>query len=452
MFAPSHLTSDDALLAFLQGVILQSQCHLAVALLQRTPDEVVPLCSVPTIPVTHTPVWRWQLPAAPKTGARVIQQLSRKELPSLVTAGLPFCPGTVLYVDCSVFGQIARGGFVLIWDAASELQHSIADADCLGEEASVQWLRPVYAQLLDARHWEVQNADSVAQFHHVFDSVPQGIVVLSARYPEAQINAVAAALLGLPAGLVRADVLAQAMRSARSRCDNAAELDQAYASLQNDLDAQQVVQWCLDDCVWRVDTHPLRESGHKGRVWLFQDITAQVRLERVLRMEANHDPLTGLFNRRAFFDRAQVAFQQLPEGANDTHRFALVMFDIDHFKRINDLHGHPIGDQVLREVARRAKSILREGDVLARYGGEEFIVLLSAACKEDARAAAERLRTVIDAQPVQLDRQAIAVSISVGLALRKGEAETLQRTIERADANLYRAKREGRNRVVDEED
>lgn len=452
MFAPSHLTSDDALLAFLQGVILQSQCHLAVALLQRTPDEVVPLCSVPTIPVTHTPVWRWQLPAAPKTGARVIQQLSRKELPSLVTAGLPFCPGTVLYVDCSVFGQIARGGFVLIWDAASELQHSFADADCLGEEASVQWLRPVYAQLLDARHWEVQNADSVAQFHHVFDSVPQGIVVLSARYPEAQINAVAAALLGLPAGLVRADVLAQAMRSARSRCDNAAELDQAYASLQNDLDAQQVVQWCLDDCVWRVDTHPLRESGHKGRVWLFQDITAQVRLERVLRMEANHDPLTGLFNRRAFFDRAQVAFQQLPEGANDTHRFALVMFDIDHFKRINDLHGHPIGDQVLREVARRAKSILREGDVLARYGGEEFIVLLSAACKEDARAAAERLRTVIDAQPVQLDRQAIAVSISVGLALRKGEAETLQRTIERADANLYRAKREGRNRVVDEED
>ena len=147
-----------------------------------------------------------------------------------------------------------------------------------------------------------------------------------------------------------------------------------------------------------------------------------------------------------------MAFQQLPEGANDTHRFALVMFDIDHFKRINDLHGHPIGDQVLREVARRAKSILREGDVLARYGGEEFIVLLSAACKEDARAAAERLRTVIDAQPVQLDRQAIAVSISVGLALRKGEAETLQRTIERADANLYRAKREGRNRVVDEED
>lgn len=204
--------------------------------------------------------------------------------------------------------------------------------------------------------------------------------------------------------------------------------------------------------MWRVDTHPLRESGHKGRVWLFQDITAQVRLERVLRMEANHDPLTGLFNRRAFFDRAQVAFQQLPEGANDTHRFALVMFDIDHFKRINDLHGHPVGDQVLREVAHRAKSILREGDVLARYGGEEFIVLLSAACKEDARAAAERLRTVIDAQPVQLDRQAIAVSISVGLALRKGEAETLQRTIERADANLYRAKREGRNRVVDEED
>jgi diguanylate cyclase (GGDEF)-like protein len=104
---------------------------------------------------------------------------------------------------------------------------------------------------------------------------------------------------------------------------------------------------------------------------------------------------------------------------------------------------------VLKEVAHRAKSVLRDGDVLARYGGEEFIVLLNVASKNVARAAAERLRTVVEAQPVRVGQLTIGVSISVGLALREGESKTLMRTIERADANLYRAKREGRNRVVD---
>ena len=169
------------------------------------------------------------------------------------------------------------------------------------------------------------------------------------------------------------------MRATRARCDNAAELEQAYAPLQSDLDAELLTRWFLDDCVWRVDTHPMLQSGHKGRVWLFHDITPQFRLERILRMEANHDPLTGLFNRRAFFDRAQVAFQQPSCDSNDEQHLALVMLDIDHFKRVNDHYGHPAGDEVLKEVAHRAKSVLRDGDVLARYGGEEFIVLLNVA-------------------------------------------------------------------------
>jgi len=347
---------------------------------------------------------------------------------------------------------MAGGGFVLIWDEATALSDGSADADLVGGEATVQWLRPVYAQLVDSRQWEEQNAESAAQFHHVFDSVPQGIVVLSARHPQAQINAAAAALLGLSAGWVPAEVLAQAMRATRERCDNAAELEQAYAPLQSDLDAELVVRWFLDDCVWRVDTHPILQSGHKGRVWLFHDITPQVRLERVLRMEANHDPLTGLFNRRAFFDRAQVAFQLPSPGPSDGHRLALLMLDIDHFKAVNDRYGHPAGDMVLKEVARRAKSVLRDGDVLARYGGEEFIVLLNVISSDTARVAAERLRTVMDTEPVQVGDRAITVSVSVGLALRSSGSETLLQTIERADANLYRAKRQGRNRVVDDAD
>ena len=447
---PDPITGD-AIEAFLQGVRQLSRCRLTVAVWQRAADEVVPLHSVPSIAVTHTPVWRWNLPAVPRTGGQAVRPLSRKELPSLVTAGLPFAPGRVLYVDCSGFGRVAAGGFVMVWDEGSSSPHGPSDVDGRVSEADVQWLRPVYAQLLDARQWEAQNADSAAQFHHVFDSVPQGIVVSSARHAKAQINEAAAALFGLSAGWVPADMLAQAMRDVRSRCDNAAELERAYAPLQTDLDAEMVVEWNLDDAVWRVDTHPMLQSGHKGRVWLFQDITPQVRLERVLRMEANHDPLTGLFNRRAFFDRAQVAFQHPPEG-NGADDCALVMFDIDHFKGVNDRYGHTAGDQVLREVARRAKSVLRDGDVLARYGGEEFIVLLAATRREAARAAAERLRAAMDAQPVQTHDGEIPVSISVGLAFRSLGSETLATVIKRADACLYRAKRDGRNRVVEDGD
>jgi len=102
-----HSTPDDALIAFLQGVSVQSQCRLALALWQRAPDEVVPLCSVPNIALSHTPVWRWRLPVSPKTGTHAVQRLSRKELPSLFTAGLPFSPGLALYVDCSAFGRMA---------------------------------------------------------------------------------------------------------------------------------------------------------------------------------------------------------------------------------------------------------------------------------------------------------------------------------------------------------
>lgn len=314
----------------------------------------------------------------------------------------------------------------------------------LDANTTLRWLSPVYARLLDATHWESAVSDSAAQFHHIFDSVPHGIVVFSAKGTEAKVNEGAANLLGLPSGSVPVDLAAQAMRDTRSKCENASELEHSYASLLGDLDTTIVVDWYLKDSVWRVDTHPILQTGLKGRVWLFQDITAQVRLERVLRMEASHDSLTGLLNRRAFFDRAQVAYQH----TDDLQQLALVLFDIDHFKQVNDLYGHPTGDQVLKEVAHRAKLALRDGDVLARYGGEEFIVLLTTAHKEAIYEAAERLRSAVGSQPVQVNNLALDIRISLGLSFREGHAETLQQTIGRADSNLYRAKRGGRNRVV----
>lgn len=440
-------TPVDAMSAFLEGLRLLFRCHMAVALLQRNPDEVLPLCSTPSIQLTHTPVWRWRLPRAPIDGTGAVQRLPRQQLPSLVTAGLPFIPEYVVYVDCSALGKLSEGGFVLLWDEKCPSHQGLADAISLGDAGEHRWIRPVYAQLLDASQWEAQKADSVARFHHVFDTVPHGIVVLSVKSAEAQINKAAAKLFCLPSESVPAEVLAKAMRDTRSLCDNATELEQTYATLQNDLDAQIVVNWHLQDRVWRADTHPILQSGHKGRVWLFQDITAQTKLERVLRMEANHDSLTGLFNRRAFFDRAQMAF----ESADEEQELALVMFDIDHFKRVNDRYGHTVGDQVINGVAGRAQSVLRDGDMLARYGGEEFIILLKTNRRLAAYEVAERLRTTVCAHPMQAKEFEVPVSVSVGVAFLRVGPDTLQQLIARADANLYQAKREGRNRTVCED-
>lgn len=445
----------DALTAVLALARALTQANMTAVVIQRVPGEVVPLRAEPQIGLTPAPLWRWHLPAASKAPPFSLQPVQPEKWPSLIATGLPFTPEVVAYLDCSAWGQQVTGGLLFFWDTA-QAHHAAPLLEAQATSTTpVLFLRPVLANLLDGRERAVQTVASGAQFHDIFNSVPQGIVVVSAQDLHAQVNQTAATLLEIPAGLVAADALAQAMRAVRSRCDNAVELEQAYRPLLHALDAEVLADWQLGSQVWRVDTHPILHDGQNGRVWLFQDVSANIQLERVLREEASRDALTGLYNRRAFFDRAQTLYQAPAAPVNApaaAGRLALLLFDVDHFKRVNDRYGHPVGDQVLREVARRARSQLRDGDLLARYGGEEFILLLGPTTLADARATAERLRLVIAAQPVQADEHAIEVHVSVGVTLRHEARETLEQTIERADALLYRAKREGRNRVTADDD
>ncbi len=167
------------------------------------------------------------------------------------------------------------------------------------------------------------------------------------------------------------------------------------------------------------------------------------RLSEQLSARAMTDELTGLLARRALHEQMPGFVDQARRAARGV---ALLMLDLDHFKHVNDTHGHLAGDAVLRHVAKVLLTQLRADALVSRYGGEEFIVVLTVAGLHDARIVAERLRQALAASACRAGAVRIAVTASIGIAtLERGD--TLQSAIERADQAMYRAKQEGRNRV-----
>ncbi|MBW2568444.1 MAG: diguanylate cyclase [Deltaproteobacteria bacterium] len=167
---------------------------------------------------------------------------------------------------------------------------------------------------------------------------------------------------------------------------------------------------------------------------------------RQLKEMANRDGLTGLYNHRYFQEMISKDFQR---AARYHESLSCVMFDIDHFKKFNDTYGHQTGDMVLKTLGVLIKKLVRDSDLSARYGGEEFVLLMYHTASKEAFLISERLRKAVEQHEFQADNLTLNVAISVGVAsFPHSEIADAKTLIECADKALYRAKNEGRNRVI----
>ena len=194
---------------------------------------------------------------------------------------------------------------------------------------------------------------------------------------------------------------------------------------------------------------PLTDHQGKiiGAVEVFSDISAKKYIER--RMGALEelvflDPLTGVPNRRYIELKVQQALQEVEQFGR---KIGLLMVDVDHFKQVNDEHGHDAGDEVLKAMCRTLLHSLRSGNVLGRWGGEEFLVILAGTTLEGLRASAERFRMLISETAVPAPKGELRITVSMGGTLMLRD-DTDQSVIKRADELMYQSKMDGRNRVT----
>jgi diguanylate cyclase (GGDEF)-like protein len=186
----------------------------------------------------------------------------------------------------------------------------------------------------------------------------------------------------------------------------------------------------------------------QGAIFVVEDITNRKKMEKELEKLATTDPLTGAKNRRYFL---QFFEQEITRLQRYNKPFALLLLDVDHFKTINDKHGHDIGDKVLKNLVVDSLSVLRDSDIFARWGGEEFIILLPESNVHETSTVAERLRSKLSkAEIIGKEGALITYTVSIGMRVVNQEETDLNVNdlIREADESLYMAKKKGRNRVV----
>jgi diguanylate cyclase (GGDEF)-like protein len=185
-------------------------------------------------------------------------------------------------------------------------------------------------------------------------------------------------------------------------------------------------------------------NGREHLLETFLDITQLKLLQEKLELLATTDSLTGILNRRHFIELSE---KEMSRAQRSGTPLSIAMIDIDHFKIINDTHGHTVGDLVIKELVALCKDDLRPYDLLGRIGGEEFAIMMVQCDLQKAFTVSERLRKRIVNHVISADGKDISIKISVGVAELSGDMESFESIMNRADQALYVAKKLGRNRV-----
>ena len=210
----------------------------------------------------------------------------------------------------------------------------------------------------------------------------------------------------------------------------------------------QILNYAKDGQPLWLDINIVPIHNEQGQLAYFaaieRDLTEHKLLQSRLEVLASTDALTGLPNRQAIMNKAEKEFARARQTQSP---LSIVMIDVDHFKAINDQHGHAAGDHVLKEVGTICQDVLRGSDVIGRIGGEEFVLLLPGAAQDSAEQVAERMRARLAGTQIQLQNQTFNVTASFGVATLSSDDNSLQEILDRADEAMYHAKHGGRNQV-----
>jgi diguanylate cyclase (GGDEF)-like protein len=358
---------------------------------------------------------------------------------------------------------------------------------------SLQSIAGILAGHIERHRLENENRRLARRLDSILNHVGLGIAIAEEQ-GRALVNPVAARLLGLPPGPVAPAALASALRDLRGSCDIRSSIESGDTAASESAEYWMVPATATDKFrVIRSEGHAIGDNGG-GRIWLFTDVTALWESgERLKRLNAellasrasieeqaqqaielaeelhqqkqeleeskresdylaNHDPLTGLNNRRAF----RHALQQMMDIARGTRgQVAILFVDLDRFKAVNDTLGHDAGDQLLKQVAQVLTEALRDTDLLARFGGDEFAIATRVPAQGDfAKVAAlgerirQKLQIAVPAPTADNPGAAIDVCGTIGIALYPDDADTIDELFICADQAMYAGKKSGRNRVV----
>ena len=309
----------------------------------------------------------------------------------------------------------------------------------------------IYTDITERKRVEEEARRLAVYLRNVLDHLPQGVSVVDETLSVILWNQALEDVLDLPHGAMREGIaLADVMRYAAERGDfgpgDPDELVRQRLAMTLDLSQLREIRQRVSGKTLDVARRPMMIDGRVGGfVTTYADVTELTRARQALEQMALHDQLTGLANRHKFLDRFTIEEERRRRSGEP---MSLLLLDIDHFKLVNDQHGHLVGDACLKFLAGILRQNVRTSDVIGRFGGEEFLILMPDTAFDGALSAARNLCRKVRRGRFLAGEEVVPVTVSIGVATTEGNDPIgFDVLMSRADQAVYRAKHDGRNRV-----